>query len=543
MWTWILAAFGVALAALTAYDLLQRKHTLLRNFPIIGHFRYWLEAIGPELRQYIVTSNDEERPFSRDQRRWIYASAKRQNNYFGFGTDNDIERASGYLVIEHATFPASASLRAPGHDGERRVPCAKVLGGHRGRAKAFRPGSIVNLSAMSYGSLSAAAVQAINRGCALAGALHNTGEGGISPHHLHGGELIWQIGTGYFGCRDEHGNFSLERLREACARHPVRAIEIKLSQGAKPGHGGVLPRAKITPEIAAIRGIPRDRDCLSPPFHSAFSDVDSMLDFVERIAEATGLPVGIKSAVGDAGFFRDLAAHMARGDRGVDFITVDGGEGGTGAAPLVFADRVALPFRAGVARVYAELCRAGVADQVVLIGSGKLGFPDEALLAMALGCDMINVAREAMLAIGCIQAQRCHTGHCPTGIATQNQWLMHGLDPADKAARLANYIETLRHEMLALAHACGVEHPALVGLDRFSLVDRGSQVRSARAVFGYEPGWATPAVGRADEIRALMSSMRSARSSLLSGPGAPASEAPPPAPDQEPPRPSAPVSA
>lgn len=508
---WILGALGAALATLAVYDILQRKHTILHNFPIVGHFRYWLETIGPELRQYIVTSNDEERPFSRDQRRWVYASSKRENNYFGFGTDNDVERASGYLVIKHSSFPVAAPVPGePGHDPDHPAPCAKILGGHRGRAKAFRPGSIVNLSAMSFGSLSAAAVEAINRGCYIAGALHNTGEGGIAPYHLHGGELIWQIGTGYFGCRDEGGRFSLERLVEACAAHPVRAIEIKLSQGAKPGQGGLLPAAKITPEIARIRGIPRGKDCKSPPHHTAFHDVDSMLDLVETIAGATGLPVGIKSAVGDLTFWRELATRMASEDRGVDFITIDGGEGGTGAAPLAFSDHVALPFRAGMPRVYKELCRAGIADQVVVIGSGKLGFPEAGLLAMAMGCDMVNVAREAMLAIGCIQAQRCHTGHCPAGIATQSRWLMRGLDPSLKSARLANYIVALRKEMMDLAHACGEVHPALVGLDRFELVDMGIASRSAREVFGYEPGWGLPGQELAEELRALVAPLAEA---------------------------------
>jgi glutamate synthase (ferredoxin) len=528
MWIWILAAFGITLVLLVIYDLTQRKHTLLRNYPVIGHFRYWLEAIGPELRQYIVTSNDEERPFSRDQRRWVYASSKNENNYFGFGTDNDIERSSNYLILKHTAFPiAAASSGEPGYDPDYGVPCAKILGAARKRAKAFRPASIINISAMSYGSLSATAVEAINRGCKLAGSLQNTGEGGIAPYHLEGGELIWQIGTGYFGCRDEHGNFSMERLVDACARHPVRALEIKLSQGAKPGHGGLLPKAKITPEIASIRGIPMDRDCKSPPSHTAFNDIDSMLDFVETLADATGLPVGIKAAVGDMQFWRDLGSFMARDNRGVDFITIDGGEGGTGAAPMSFADHVALPFRVGMPRVYRELRAAGVADKVVIIGAGKLGFPEEALLAMALGCDLVNVAREAMLAIGCIQAQRCHTGSCPTGVATQSKWLMRGLDPTDKAARLANYVKTLRKEMLALAHACGAVHPALIGLDRFEMVNMGIEGRSAREVFGYEPGWGMLAETISDDIRSLMLPVPIARGNVGPGMSSPQASAAP----------------
>ena len=478
-------AVAAALVAVAIHDITQKRHAILRNFPIVGHFRYWLEAIGPELRQYIVTSNDEERPFSRDQRRWVYASSKKENNYFGFGTDNDIERP-GYILIRHSAFPLH-----PPDDPDHKLPCIRVLGGVRGRKHAFRPTSVINTSAMSYGSLSPAAVEAINRGVALAGALQNTGEGGISDYHRKGGDIIWQIGTGYFGCRDERGRFSLEQCLANIQSAKVRAIEIKLSQGAKPGLGGVLPAAKITPEISRIRGIPMGRDCISPAHHSAFSDVSSMLDFIEKLAEETGLPVGIKSAVGDLGFWRDLAAQIDKTGRAPDFVTIDGGEGGTGAAPLVFTDHVALPFRLGFAEVYKTFAEAGVHHKVVFIGSGKLGFPETALLAMGLGCDMINVAREAMLSIGCIQAQRCHTGHCPTGVATQSTWLMRGLDPTLKSARLANYLATLRKELIHLAHACGKRHPSLVPLDALGIIESNRTV-SARDVYQYLPGWGLP---------------------------------------------------
>jgi glutamate synthase (ferredoxin) len=491
-WAWIGIGALAFVGAVFVHDVTQKKHAILRNFPIVGHFRYWLETIGPELRQYIVTSNDEERPFSRDQRRWIYASAKRENEYFGFGTDNDIERA-GYILVRHSAFPLHTPHPGePGYDPQYPLPCIRVLGGFRGRKHAFRPASIVNTSAMSYGSLSAAAVEAINRGVALSGALQNTGEGGISDHHRHSGDLIWQIGTGYFGCRDDAGRFSLERFLESVASAKVRAIEIKLSQGAKPGLGGVLPAAKITPEIARIRGIPLGKDCISPANHTAFSDVSSMLDFIERLADATGLPVGIKSAVGDLTFWRDLADQIGKTNRAPDFITIDGGEGGTGAAPLVFTDHVALPFKLGFAQVYRIFAEAGVHHSVVFIGSGKLGFPENGLLALALGCDLIHVAREAMLSIGCIQAQRCHTGHCPTGVATQNRWLMRGLDPTLKSARLANYLATLRKDLIHLAHATGHPHPSLVPLDALDLIDSNTQSRSAREAFGYEPGWGLP---------------------------------------------------
>ncbi|HWU86271.1 MAG TPA: FMN-binding glutamate synthase family protein [Kofleriaceae bacterium] len=501
-WAWIGCGALAFLLGVLVHDLTQKKHAILRNFPIIGHVRYWLETVGPELRQYIVTSNDEERPFSRDQRRWIYASSKRENNYFGFGTDNDIERP-GYILVRHSAFPLHTPHPGePGHDPMYPLPSIRVLGGFRGRKLAFRPSSIVNTSAMSYGSLSSAAVEAINRGVALAGALQNTGEGGISDHHRRGGDLIWQIGTGYFGCRDDAGRFSMERFLESIASAKVRAIELKLSQGAKPGLGGVLPAAKITPEIARIRGIPLGKDCISPANHTAFTDVSSLLDFIERIADATGLPVGIKSAVGDLGFWRELADQIGTTGRAPDFITIDGGEGGTGAAPLVFTDHVALPFKLGFTQVYRVFAEAGVQHAVVFIGSGKLGIPETGLLALALGCDLINVAREAMLSIGCIQAQRCHTGHCPTGVATQNRWLMRGLDPTLKSARLANYLATLRKDLLHLAHATGHGHPSLVPLDAIDIVDGNTQTRSARAAFGYEPGWGLPPEAEVAAMRA-----------------------------------------
>jgi glutamate synthase domain-containing protein 2 len=482
----VLGVVVVVVGAVTWHDLTQRKHAILRNFPVIGHFRYWLESVGPELRQYIVTDNNEERPFSRDQRRWVYASAKLENNYFGFGSDNELESSPNYPVVKHSAFPLQSPHQGDaGYDPSHAIACGKIIGGHRRRARAFRPASVVNISAMSYGSLSGVAVQALNRGAQLAGCFHNTGEGGLSPHHLQGGDLIFQIGTGYFGCREVDGRFSLAKLVQLVQAHPqIRALEIKLSQGAKPGLGGVLPRRKITPEIAAIRGIADDRDCVSPAAHTAFHDADSLLDFVETLAEATGLPVGVKSAVGEMRFWRDLARLADTTGRGVDFVTVDGGEGGTGAAPLVFADRVGLPFKVGFSRVQRVFAERGLHDQVVFIGSGRLGLPDSALVGFTLGCDLINVAREALLAIGCIQALKCHTNHCPTGITTQSGWLTRGLDPSLKSVRVANYIVTLRKELLALSRACGVAHPSLVTPHQIEILDGRFGARTVADLLG-----------------------------------------------------------
>jgi glutamate synthase domain-containing protein 2 len=387
---------------------------------------------------------------------------------------------------------------------ETPLPSAKVLGGTRGRTHAFRPASVVNISAMSFGSLSGRAVEALNRGAALAGCLQNTGEGGLSEHHRHGGELVFQIGTAYFGCRDERGRFDMARLKDLVAAAPVRALEVKLSQGAKPGLGGVLPAAKVSAEIAAVRGVPEGVDCISPSRHAEFSDADSLLDWVELLAGETGLPVGLKSAVGDMGFWQELTELMTTTGRGVDFVTIDGGEGGTGAAPLIFTDSVSLPFQLGFARVYSTFARAGLHEQVTFIGGGKLGLPDNAIVAFALGCDMVNVAREAMLAIGCIQAQKCHTDTCPTGVATQNAWLAHGLDPALKSVRAATYIGTLRRDLRKVAEACGVEHPGLIDTSAVEVLTGRTASRPLLEVYDYEPGWGLPsAADQADIVRLM----------------------------------------
>ncbi|MEU6212780.1 FMN-binding glutamate synthase family protein [Streptomyces sp. NPDC047023] len=495
------AAAATGLALVAARDLVQKKHALLRNFPLVGHARYVLETIGPELRQYIVTSNDEERPFSRDQRSWIYASAKGENNYFGFGTDNDIEHEQGHAYVKQRTF---AGALPDLNDPQAALPSAKVLGGPRGRAKAFRPASVVNISAMSFGSLSGAAVTALNKGAALAGTMQNTGEGGLSPYHLNGGDLVLQIGTSYFGCRNEDGTFNLDKLKSTVADAPVKAIEIKLSQGAKPGLGGMLPGAKVTDEIAGIRGIPAGEDCASPSRHTAFHDVDSMLDFVELLATETGLPVGIKSAIGEMDFWEELATLMERGERGVDFVTVDGGEGGTGAAPQIFADSVSLPFRVGFSRVYGVFAERGLTDDITFIGSGKLGLPENAVVAFALGVDMINVGREAMLSIGCIQAQKCHTDKCPTGIATQNPWLARGIDAPSKGIRAAMYLRTLRRELMKVSGAVGVPHPSLITPTDIEILNGDYDARTLGSVYGYKDGWGALGPELAHEIAELL---------------------------------------
>jgi glutamate synthase (ferredoxin) len=346
----------------------------------------------------------------------------------------------------------------------------------------------VNISAMSYGALGAHAVEALNRGARQAGCYHNTGEGGISKYHKQGADLVYQIGTGYFGCRNPDGSFSMDTLlRTLDGAQTVRGIEIKLSQGAKPGKGGVLPGHKVTEEIAAIRGVPAGRDCISPNSHGAFTDVPGLIRFVEEIAAATGLPVGMKSAVGHTGFWRELAVAMKASGKGPDWITIDGGEGGTGAAPLAFSDHVSLPFRVAFPRVYREFLEQDMTERVAWIASAKLGFPDRAIVAICLGADLINIARESMLSIGCIQAQQCHTGYCPTGVATHDVKLQRGLIPDVQAERFARYVRSFRNELLALTHACGYEHPSEFTGDDVEISTGPAQFKSLRELEGYTP--------------------------------------------------------
>jgi glutamate synthase domain-containing protein 2 len=438
----------------------NRRHTIKHNFPVVGHIRYLLEKIGPELRQYIVSNNREELPFNRSQRSWIYASSKKQNNYQSFGTDQD-QSSPGFIFIKPAMFSYAVKEGHPNKALPDAVPCAKVMGEYNKRKRPFRPYSVVNISGMSFGSLSARAVDSLNKGALKSGCFQNTGEGALSPYHKNGADIMFHFGTGYFGVRDEKGNFSMSKLRDLVQENNfIRAIDLKLSQGAKPGKGGVLPAAKITKEIADIRHIPMGKDALSPAYHSAFSNVPELLDFMEKMADETGLPVGFKSAVGRLEMWEELADRMVKENIGPDFITIDGGEGGTGAAPPAFADHVSLPFVYAFSSVYKIFAERGLTDRVVFLGSGKLGFPASALMAFAMGVDAVSVAREAMMSVGCIQAQVCHTNRCPAGVATQNKWLQAGIDVPLKAERVNNYIRNLRKEILEITHACGYEHPA-----------------------------------------------------------------------------------
>ena len=475
-------------AVLVAVKDFQSDDNILRNFPLIGRLRSWWIRLGPELRQYTGANNPEEAPFNREEYDWVDRSTQGGHNYFGFGADEQAY-ALDYPIIKHAVFPyGDIGYKGSSVGQDEDVACAKILGAAHGRPKAWRPASIVNISAMSFGALSGPAIEALNRGALLAGCWHNSGEGGLSPHHNHGADVIFQLGAGYFGCRELDGRFSMEKLFGTIASCPtVRGVEIKLSQGAKPGSGGVLPGRKVTSEVAAVRGVRAGRDCVSPAEHSAFSDVRSLIEFIERIAQATGLPVGIKSAVGSLDFWKELAQQMKASGRGPDWITIDGSEGGTGAIALTPADHASLPYKLGFTRVYKIFLDEGLAESIVWIGGGKLGFPHRAVVAFCLGADLINVAREAMLAIGCVQTQTCHTNLCPTGVASHNFWLQHGLLPAVQAERFARYCRTFRNELLAVTRACEYEHPSLFTADDVEIASGPGTAKTLREIYGYTP--------------------------------------------------------
>jgi glutamate synthase domain-containing protein 2 len=409
-----------------------------------------------------------------------------ENNYQGFGTDQD-QHEPGFIFVNPTMIPYSLTDQHPNRSDNSFCPCAKVIGVGR-RSKPYRPASIVNISAMSFGSLSARAIAALNRGALKANCYHNTGEGGLSPYHSHGTDVVFHFGTAYFGVRDTEGKFSLETLSAMVDKNPfIKAVEIKLSQGAKPGKGGVLPAKKITAEIAAIRNLPRGKDVLSPAHHTAFSNIKELVDLVEEIADATGLPVGIKSAVGKLAMWRELVQIMKTTNKGPDFITIDGGEGGTGAAPPSFSDHVALPFTYAFSKIYRLFLAQGLTERVVFCASGKLGLPAHALKAFAMGADIINVAREAMMSIGCIQAQICHTNGCPSGVATQNRWLQRGIDVPLKSERFYNYVKTLRKEVLEITHSAGYEHPCQMNMKDIDVsMGDNNHTKSLEAAYEYQ---------------------------------------------------------
>lgn len=484
---WFLTGLILFLILVLLYDFIQGKRPVLRNFPLVGHLRYLLIEIGPELRQYIVANNREERPFNRSEREWIEEAGDGKDNYFSFGTDDEIYNQGFVFIKNTAVAYGDPNFIREGVYQDTVIPCAKVFGEWRDRREKYQAQSLINISGMSFGALGGRAVTALNRGAKIAGCYQSTGEGGLSDYHKQGADLMFQIGTGCFGVQDEHGNFSMERLIQLVEENPqVKLIEVKMSQGAKPGKGGLLPGEKVTPEIARIRGTKPGETVISPTKHSTFSTPAELIDWVEELAEKTGKPVGIKSAIGHTAWFRELASEMNRTGKGPDFITIDGGEGGTGAAPLSFTDHVALPFKVGFSRIYKIFLQEGMADKVVWIGAGKLGFPNRAVVAFAMGADLIQVAREALIGIGCIQSQKCHTNNCPTGITTHKWWLEKGIDPDTQAKRLVRYIHSFHNELAELTHAAGYAHPSQFKMSDIEVSTGTDSTISLRDKYEYE---------------------------------------------------------
>jgi glutamate synthase domain-containing protein 2 len=449
----VLLALSFALLVLYFYlkDITQKKHAILRNFPLIGRLRYFFEQLGEYFRQYFFLGDRDERPFDRSTRGWVYRMAKNEGGVLGFGSTYNLHE-SGALIFVNAPFAVLEDDRLP-------TPPLPIGEGHC--ATPFIARSIVNVSGMSFGAISKPAVQALSRGAAKAGCWIDTGEGGLSPYHLEGGcDVIMQIGTAKYGVRDADGRLSDAKLREIAAHASVRAFEIKLSQGAKPGKGGVLPGGKVTPEIARIRGIPEGLDSLSPNRHPEITNMDQLLDMVLRVREVTGKPVGIKTAIGGWQFMNLLTEAVAR--RGVgdapDFIAVDGGEGGSGAAPQALADHMSLSIEEALPRVVDALIEAGIKDRVKVMAAGQLVTSARAAWALACGADFVNSARGFMFALGCIQALRCHTNTCPTGITTHNTRLQRGLVVEEKFERVANYCLNMNKEIDMIAHSCGLRH-------------------------------------------------------------------------------------
>ncbi len=469
--TWTLAGVGGFLSAVGVRDVTQRRQSIRRNYPVLAHLRFLLEEIRPEIRQYFLESDDEELPFSRAQRSIVYQRAKNEVDKRPFGTQLSVY-APDYEWVNHSVAPAEIES----HDFRLTI-------GHEQCSRPYSA-SVFNISAMSYGALSPNAILALNEGARRGRFFHDTGEGSISKFHREpGGDLVWEIGSGYFGCRDEQGRFSEARFAENAAAEQVRMIEIKLSQGAKPGHGGVLPGAKVTAEIAAARGVPIGVDCVSPARHSAFDTPVQMMQFVQRLRELSGgKPVGFKFALGHPWEWFGIAKAMLVTGIVPDFIVVDGGEGGTGAAPLEFTDHVGAPLREGLHLVHNTLVGIGLRGKVRVGASGKIVTAFDIARTCALGADWCNSARGFMFALGCIQAQSCHTGKCPTGVTTQDPARYRALVVPDKAERVFNFHENTLKALKELLAAAGLSHPEQLGPEHIIRRVSSTEVRSLAAL-------------------------------------------------------------
>lgn len=466
-------------------DICQPKQAVRRNFPVIGNMRYFFEMIRPEISQYFIESNTDGMPFSREFRSIVYQRAKCQLSTMPFGTQRDLYEV-GSEWLQHSLNARSVQ--------DLEDPKPRVLIGRPGTQQPYSS-AMLNISAMSYGSLSKRAIEALSAGAKAGGFSHNTGEGGISPHHLAGGgDLVWQVGTGYFGCRKDVGSgsfqFDPDGFAKNAQRPSVKMIELKLSQGAKPGHGGILPKAKITPEIAAIRGVSGEHDVISPPSHSAFDGPRGLLDFIDQLRELSGgKPVGFKLCIGHPAEFLSIVRAMHETSQGPDFITIDGAEGGTGAAPLEFSNSIGWPLTEGLIFAHNALVGFGVREDVKLIAAGKIITGFHMAKRLALGADLCNSARGMMFSLGCIQARRCHSNDCPVGVATQKEGLVRGLVVDDKAPRVQHFQEGTVHALMELLGAAGLGKPSALLPRHVQRRITNSEVRDYSEIYDFlEPG-------------------------------------------------------
>jgi len=444
-WGWLLlAAAIVALLVIGLYDLLQKKHSILRNYPVLGHMRYLLESIRPELQQYFIERNYDGRPYDRDTRSSIYQRAKGIKEEQPYGTERDVDEM-GYEYLLHSTVPVDPPKEMP-----------RVHIGGRDCAQPYDM-ALLNVSAMSFGALSARAIEALNRGAAKGGFAHDTGEGAISPYHRNGGDLVWELGSGYFGARTADGGFDERKFAEKAADQQVKMVSLKLSQGAKPGIGGVLPGAKVSAEIAHTRDVPKGEKCISPAYHRVFSTPRELVRFIARMRElAGGKPAGFKLCVGSRVDVLAICKAMAEEDITPDFIIVDGAEGGTGAAPLEYEDHVGMPLTEGLMTVHNALVGTGLRDRLKIGASGKVSSGVDVVKRILQGADYTNAARAMMMAVGCIQAQTCHTNTCPVGVATQDPKRMRALDVPSKSERVANYQQAVVEQAMQVIASMGL---------------------------------------------------------------------------------------
>ena len=469
---------GAGLAGLAVRDLLQRRHSILRNYPVVGHLRFLLEDIRPEIQQYFIERNWDGRPYDRDIRSIIYERAKGTNEEQPFGTELDVYEP-GYEYLVHSTVPLPAPAQPP-----------RVVVGGPDCSKPYAM-SLLNVSAMSFGALSANAIRALNKGAAMGGFAHDTGEGGLSPYHLeHGGDLVWEVGTGYFSTRTKDGRFDPDEFADKSAHDQVRCVSLKLSQGAKPGIGGVLPAAKVTAEIARIREVPQGQKCVSPSSHSVFSTPVELVEFIARMRELSGgKPAGFKLCVGSRTDVLAMVKAMLVVGTTPDFIVVDGSEGGTGAAPLEYEDHVGMPLTDGLMLVHNALVGAGLRDRVRIGASGKVAAANDIVKRLIQGADYTNAARAMMMAVGCIQAQQCHTDKCPVGVATQSHARARALDVGDKSERVRRFQEATVKEATQMMASMGAARPEdLSPLQLRKVVSPGRSLSYAELYDWLEPG-------------------------------------------------------